>query len=120
MHDSIGIIGIYLVVIGFLLLTLQVMKQLMPGTYRLAQQFLKRLSYLVTTQAKRRGWAFAILVHTAALLAVFLLIVGLMTASFETIVAGIICGIVAIAAKRAIDALRRLRARHRVLPGWRR
>jgi hypothetical protein len=120
MHDPVAIIGNFVIVIGLLLLTLQVIKNLVPGPYHLAQRWGKTLArYMWFNQAKKRGWMFASMVHFPLMFSLVLLIVGIMTTTWQAILVGIALAILAILAKRGLTSLKRL-SRRRSLPGWRR
>ena len=120
MHDPVALIGNFVVVIGLLLLTLQVIKSLVPGPYRWAQRTGKSMArFAFLGQAKKRGWLFAILIHFPLVCGLSLLLVGIFTATWKAMIAGIAIAILAILAKRALASLNRLRSRRRSLPGWR-
>lgn len=121
MHEFLGLVGNFLVVIGLAVLTLHVMKQLVPGPYHLVQRLGKPLArFAFLSQAKKRGWLFATLVHLPLLVASALFIVGMTTATWQAILAGFVLAALAILAKRGLASLIRLRSRRRSLPGWRR
>jgi hypothetical protein len=71
-------------------------------------------------QAKKRGWLFATLVHLPLLSALALLVVGIITVTWQAILAGVVVATLAILAKRGLASLNRLRSRRRSLPVWRR
>jgi hypothetical protein len=119
MDSLIGIVGNFAVVIGLLIIAMYVLKGLVPTPYRLTQRALKRLgTFLMLSQAKRRGWFFAILVHAMAILSASLLVIGVFAMAHEPIIAALLCGVLAFGAKRILDSLRKLRSRRRALPGW--
>lgn len=121
MQDSVGIIGNFVIVIGLLLLLLHVLKQLIPGPYSYVQRALNRLADLAFLgQAKKRGWPFAMLVHFPFLCACALLVAGIMTATWQTVLAGLVIATLAVLAKRGLASLHRLRSRRSRLPGRRR
>jgi hypothetical protein len=121
MHDPVALIGNFVIVIGLLLLTLQVIQSLVPGPYRLAQRTGKSLAkFAFLGQAKKRGLLFATLVHLPLLSALALLVVGIITVTWYAILAGVVFATLAILAKRGLAFLNRLRFQRRSLPGWRR
>jgi hypothetical protein len=121
MHDSVALIGNFIIVIGLLLLTLQVIKNLVPGPYRFVQRTGKSLAkFAFLGQAKKRGWLFATLVHLPFLSALALFVVGIITVTWQAILAGVAFATLTILAKRGLASLNRLRSRRRSLPGWRR
>ena len=119
MDALIGMIGNFVVVIGLLFIGMYVVKQIVPGPYRLTQRFLKRLGDVALFhQAKRRGWLFAIFVHLLAVCAVALVVLGILTGTYEVLLVALVIGALAFIASRALGTLRRLRARRHSLPSW--
>jgi len=121
MYELLGLIGNFIVVIGLLLLTLQVIRNLVPGPYRWAQRTGKSVArFAFLSQAKKRGWLFAVLVHFPLVFSLPLLIVGIMTATWQAILTGIVLATLAILAKRGLASLNRMSSQRRSLPGRRR
>jgi hypothetical protein len=119
--DPIGLIGNFVVIIGLMLLPLYVARQLVPGPYRLVQRGMRRLGeFAIFRQAKRRGIFFAIFVHFFAIVGLMLIILSLLTGTYSALIPGLIFMAIALVAKRVFTALRRVRARYRSLPTWRR
>jgi hypothetical protein len=120
MHEILGLIFNLLIPIGLLLLGLQVIKSLVPGPYRFALRIGKSVArWAFLDQAKKRGHAFAALVHFPLVFALGLLIIGMLTATWQGILAGIVIAALAMLAKRGLAVLHRMRGRRRSLPRWR-
>lgn len=119
MHEFLGLIFNLLIPIGLLLLGLQVIKNLVPGPYRHAERFGRTIvRYAWLNQAKKRGWLFASTVHFPLMFSVVLIMVGLMTATWQALLAGVGLAMLALLARRFLMLLKRL-GRRRSLPGWR-
>lgn len=119
MHDPVALIGNFVIIIGLLLLILQVIQSLVPGPYRWAQRIGKSMArFAFLGQAKKRGLLFASLVHFPILCAFALVIIGILTATLQTVLAACAFAALAIVAKRALASLNRMRSRRRSLPGW--
>lgn len=120
MYELLGLIGNFIVVIGLLLLTLQAIRSIVPGPYRHTERWVKTLMrYAWLNQARKRGWLFASLVHFPLVFSLVLLVLGVVTATGQAVLAGFALVILAILAKRGLAYLKRL-SRRRSLPGWRR
>jgi hypothetical protein len=116
-----GLLGNFIIVISLLLLPIYLARQVVPGPYRLTMRLIRRLGdFAVFRQAKRRGMFFAIFVHFFMIVGLVLVVLGLMTATFGAIMSGLVFVAIATVAYRVLGALRRVRARHRSMPTWRR
>jgi hypothetical protein len=120
MHEILGLIFNLLIPIGLLLLGLQVIKNLVPGPYGLALRWGKTLTrYVWSNQAKKRGFLFATLVHFPLVFSLALFIVGLMTATWQAILAACVLAALALLAKTGLASWNRRVHARRSLPSWR-
>jgi len=128
-HDPVVVIISYAIVVALLLLPLYVAKQLLPTAYRFVQRLARRIGkpatkflagVLFMSQVKRRGWLHGLFVHVPLVCGVITLVTGLITATIQALIIGLLCIVTALMAHRVLTTLRRLRSRRSRLPGWRR
>lgn len=125
MRQVIALLLSWAIVIALLLLALHIIKQLVPGPYRFVERLSKRvgkptMNFLLFTQVKRHGRIHTLTVHIPTLFTLALIVIGVISGTWQAIGAGLLCVAVATMAKRTIAYLRRLRSLRSRLPGWRR
>ena len=123
--DPINLLMEFIIVAAFVYAPVYLAKQMVPSAYRVVQRLMRTLwkpiaRLLLLDQVKRRGLAYALCVHALGLLAITTLVMGIVTGTCVSIVAGLLLLICALAAKRFLENLRRVRSRRTRMPGWRR
>jgi hypothetical protein len=125
MHEALGLLLNYILLCFLMLLPLYAARHFVPGPTRFVEQQLRRVGrfayrHLWEVQKSRRGVLFTLTVHLPLMLAIVAFIMGIVTGTWQAILASVVLAALAILARRGLASLARLRRQRRTLPSRRR